>query len=70
IIAFSLELVDFVLTGDGPLFRGNLTSTKAIVGLYVDFTLAGFIALSASSVPRFLPGARSIRIDDEGVKLF
>jgi len=69
ITAFGLELVYFVLTGDGPLFRGDFTSIDAIVDLGIDLTLAGFIALFALSVPRFLPGAESVLLDESGMTI-
>jgi hypothetical protein len=64
ITAFSLELVYFVLTGDGPLFRGDFTSMDSIVDLGVNLTLAAFIVFFALSLPRYLPGAESVLLDD------
>jgi hypothetical protein len=69
IIAFSLELVYFVLTGDGPLFRGDFTSADAIVDIGVNLTLASFIAFFALSLPRYLPGAESVLLDESSLTI-
>jgi hypothetical protein len=69
IVAFGLELCYFVATGDGPLFRGNFRSADAIVDLGIDLVLVAFILFFGLSLPRYLPGAESVLVDDAALTI-
>jgi hypothetical protein len=69
IIGFALELFDFIATEPTTVLTGPWTTLKAKVDFGVDATLIFFICFLAACLPRFLAGATSLQVDDDGLTI-
>lgn len=68
-VALSIELAYFLITKSEQVLHSGLGSTNSLAELGVDLTLMAFILLMGLSLPRYLSGAQSVRLDASGMTL-
>jgi hypothetical protein len=70
IVGLGSELVYIVWSDRGTIISKGLGSPAGEVALAALFCFGGIIGFCIACVPRLLPGARSLRVDADGVHLF
>jgi hypothetical protein len=70
IAGFALELLYFMVTQPRTVLTGPWSNLKTEVDVGVDATLIFFIFLLVACLPRVLAGAKSLRVDDDGLTIY